>query len=352
MRVFHYLSLGLVLIGTMPISARAQSATQLLQDGVFRYRNLEFDLAAVSLERALDRSQSRALTPGERADALTYLAASLIFLDRADSAAAVFSALVVFDPRYEPDQLVFPPEVTLVFEAAQEATRVISIEAPERTQFRLDRGRFSARLYASSVHDILAEVRTADGARRQTLYIGPIPDSLELTWDGRDSAGNVWPSGLYMLEVTSRDGQGLALRTVTMPLEVSVSRPDTLAVPPPAPDSLFLPEKTSSGSASAEALAGGVIAGAAVLLVPLAVAPRIDLSSARYVIAGALGALGVAGSLAYRPGKPLPDNIEYNEALRRELRAQTDSILSQNAVLRSEVRFVIIANEPTSVDRR
>ena len=95
-----------------------------------------------------------------------------------------------------------------------------------------------------------------------------------------------------------------------------------------------------------------MIAGAAVLLVPLAVAPRIDLSSARYVIAGALGALGVAGSLAYRPGKPLPDNIEYNEALRRELRAQTDSILSQNAVLRRQVRFVIIANEPISVDRR
>ncbi len=288
----------------------------------------------------------------DRADALTFLAASLVFMGQADSAEVVFTTLVRLDPRYEPDQLVFPPEVTSVFESARRATMAIAIEAPERTQFLLDQGQFSARLFASSVHDILAEIRTADGARRQTIYTGPVRDSLQLSWNGRDPAGDVAPSGLYMLEVTSRDARGMALRTVTMPLEVSVSRADTLPLPTTPPDSLFLPEETTSGRASAEALVGGVIAGAAVLLVPLAIAPRIDLSSARYVIAGALGAIGVVGTLKYRPGRPLPDNVEYNENLRRALRAQTDSILRENAALRGEVRFVITAGEPTSLDRR
>src|SRR5438132_10440136 len=94
------------------------------------YKNLEFDAATLLLRRGVVQLTAANAPVARRAKGLVYLGAAELFRGRRDSAVAVFRRLVVLDPRYRPDQLVFPPEVTNVFEAVRLRTKTVGTVGP------------------------------------------------------------------------------------------------------------------------------------------------------------------------------------------------------------------------------
>ena len=118
------LALALLVAAPIPSAAQDRSAGDVMTPAIAAYQNLDFDLAATLLRRALAGD----LNDSTRVRALTYLAAAEHYRARDDSAVAVFGRLVVLAPRYQPDTLVFPPEITRMYDDVRSRTKV---EAPQ-----------------------------------------------------------------------------------------------------------------------------------------------------------------------------------------------------------------------------
>ena len=116
----HVLALALLAALPAALPAQAGSARDALKHAIVAYQNLDFDLAATLLRRAV----AGALSDSERVEALTYLGAAEHFRARPDSAAAAFRRLIRLAPGYQPDTLIFPPEVTSVFTEVKGRTEV------------------------------------------------------------------------------------------------------------------------------------------------------------------------------------------------------------------------------------
>lgn len=118
------LAVALLVAAPIPSAAQDRSARDVMTLAIAAYQNLDFDLAATLLRRALAGD----LNDSTRVRALTYLGATEHYRARDDSAGAVFSRLVILAPRYQPDTLVFPPEITRIYDAVRSRTKV---EAPQ-----------------------------------------------------------------------------------------------------------------------------------------------------------------------------------------------------------------------------
>src|SRR3989442_12115908 len=130
---------------------RAQSARELLGQGVKAYQALEYDAAAALLEQSLGRDSAAGLADSLRARALTYLAATELFRGQRDSAVGAFRQGVLLNPRYRPDDLIFPPQVTNLFQEVRRATTATAVAGPPVTQLRTRLERFTARVLAGSL---------------------------------------------------------------------------------------------------------------------------------------------------------------------------------------------------------
>src|SRR2546429_299778 len=119
--------LGCVL-GPAADTAAAQAGDSLIVTGMRAYKNLESDAATLLPRRGVVQLTAASAPVARGAKGLVYLGAAELFRGRRDSTVAVFRRLVVLDPRYRPDQLVFPPEVTSVFEAVRLRTKTVAIE--------------------------------------------------------------------------------------------------------------------------------------------------------------------------------------------------------------------------------
>ena len=327
-------------------TAHAQTATRLLEQGVRSYQGLEFDAAVAFLQRALAPTVTgQQMADPDVARALIYLAASEVFRGNPDSARAAFGRLIRLDARYHPDRLVFPPEVTNVYDAVRRETKIITVDIPPTTRLRLGQDRLSIGLFASSYHDISAEIRDRDSIRVRQVYRGPIVDSLEIEWDGLSSERVVVPSGPYSLWISSRDSLRRVIRTVQIPLDVMVQTADTLPHPLAPADSLILPEQYSGGP-GIRALVGGLLIGTAVAVLPAAVSSDTDLMGARYVVAGTISIAGVTTFFRRRPGKPIPVNIEANRSLVGSWQNSLAVVVSENERRKADVHVVITAGSP------
>ncbi len=332
-----------------PISA--QTATDLVEQGVRAYGELEFEAAAASLRRALRATPGSGIPGEDYARALIYLAATEYYRGEADSAEALFQQLVLFDTRRKPDPLVFEPGVTDIFEAVRRETKALTVVVPPRTAFRVGSGHIPVSLYASSFLGTVVEIFDEDSSLVRLVYDGPVSDSLVVTWDGLDSLGRRPDDGDYTLAVTSRRPGGVSLRSTRFPLDVSTVQQDTIPHPPAPADSLLLPERTSGGQGF-ETLFGGLFIGGAVMLLPSAIAPDADLAATRFLVGGAVSLGGLAGFVWRRPGEMITANVEANRELREDWRERLDNVVSENASRIANIRMVVEAGAPTVVELR
>src|SRR5881296_3148320 len=176
------LAMSLLLCGARVL--RAQSASDLLGRGVRHYQALEYDAAAALLEQSLGRDSAAGLADSLRARALSYLAATELFRGQRDSAVAAFRQLVLLNPHYRPDELIFPPQVTNLFQEVRRATRAIAVAVPPVTELRTRSDSLPARVLASSLADVVVTLAHEDGTPVLQLYSGPVADSILVSWDG------------------------------------------------------------------------------------------------------------------------------------------------------------------------
>jgi hypothetical protein len=322
-------------------AARAQAPAEQVARGIRAYRNLDYDSAAVILGAALAQPGS-ALADSDRVRGLVYLGASELYRERRDSAAAAFGQLLRIDPRYHIDQLIFPPEVTGLFQQVRLITRAVAVVVPPVTELHSAGDALSIWLYATTFHPVDVAVLRPNGVPLRSLYQGGIGDSLELRWDGRASDGNPPDSGRYLLQVDSRGSDGRVARSVALPLDVTRVHPDTLPLPVPVADSLLKPEH-SPGGGGLRALATGILAAAAVTLLPSLVAGGSGASNDRYLVAGGLAVAGILGFQVQQRPRPIPANIAANRALQLAWQRRADSVHAQNVTRQQEVRIRIRA---------
>lgn len=328
-----------------PRAAGAQAAADVLAQGVRAYEDLEFDAAAGLLRRALAFQGTDVLARADVARALIYLAATELFRGRPDSAVAASRRLVLLDPRFRPDELVFPPQVLTLFEAERRATPAVTARAAADTAIRSGADAFVVRLYASTFHDVTATLATEAGRVVRTLYAGPIADSLDLRWNGLDSAGARPPDGRYAVTVASLDRARRVVRMLRLPLEVVHPSVDTLPHPAPPADSLIRPERQPFGPAL-RVLAPGALAGAAIAVLPSVVASGEDASGARLLVGGTVTIAGIVAFLSHHPGRAMPENAAHNRVLRDAWRREVENVTRGNAQRAREVRVVIRAGAP------
>lgn len=328
---------------------RAQAADELLAQGIRSYQSLEYDAAAGLLRRSLALVGERPLADSGRARAYMYLGATEIFRGRRDSALVAFRRLVLVDPRYRSDQLVFPPEVTNTFDAVRRAVPAVTIAATE-AEIALGDSLYPVKLYASSFHEIQAVVTTDDGRLVRQLYIGPVADSMVVRWDGLDSAGTKPARGRFALVVVTRNQQGQPLRRVQVVLETAARVPDSLAHPRPPTASQLLPERQPAGAAWSSLLVG-LLAGGTAAALPSVISGEENGSSVRLVVAGSLGVAGVVGFFTQRPGKPLPRNVAANKVTRDAWQRQVTAVIEENTRRASDVRLRIVPGRVTRIER-
>jgi len=335
-------------LGAAPSGSDAQSSDSLFAAGVRAYKNLEFDLAAWLLRRDLAQLAAARGPTVARAQALVYLGAADLFRGRRDSAAAVFRRLVMLDPRYRPDRLVFPPEVTGLFDGVRLQTKTVTVDVPRDTTVAPGPGAFGIWLIASSFQTVDVTLRYEDGAPFRPLYSGPIGDSLKVPWDGLDAAGAPPPVNRVLLRVASRTPTGDLAGIVQVPLDLRLSRPDTLPWPPPPTDTQFLPERARGGAAK-RALVGGALLSSAVAVLPAVIGGSDTQSGPRIAVAGTIGLAGLLGYVLNRPGRPLSANVRANQALRDDWQRQVATVSGENGRRRRDVRVIVRAGEQTAI---
>ena len=338
------LALSLLLCGTQGLEA--QSASDLLGQGVQKYQALEYDAAAALLERSLRHDSIAGLADSLRARALTYLAATELFRGQRDSAVGAFRQLVLLNPRYRPDELIFPPQVTNLFQEVRRTTRAIAVVVPPVTELRPRLDRFTARVLASFVANVAVTLAREDGTPVRQLYSGPVADSLLVEWNGLTAAGTPADNGRYVLRVTPQVQTADGPRARQVVLEVKQQQPDTLAWPPPPP---LLPERTSTGPAF-RSLAAGLVAGAAAVALPSIIAPGKDASGARFAVGATVGVAGCVGFFARKP-RPLDANVRTNASQRDGWQKKLDAVRTENAARLRTMRLVVRAGPETIAER-
>ena len=337
-----------VLLATATAPLAAQNPDSLVAAGVSAYRDLDFDAAAGFLTRATALLASRPDT-ALRARALLYLAAVEVYRGRADSAQSVFRSLVRLTPGYRVDRLVFPPEVTSIFDAARRATPVVAATIPREVQFAAGTDGFSARLVGSTFHQIRAEVQRPDASVVRSLYAGPIGDSLTVSWDARTTAEVPATTGRYWFVVSSLDSAGSPGRVLRVPLDVVTPDVDTLPVPL-LPQRDLLPEQRQ-GRASWESLIGGLLLGVTTAAAPAVVAPDADLSGGPLVVGSAIAVAGVVGFVLGRAEQPIPENIAANDSTRAAWQACVGAAVAETARRRATAEVYIRSGPPQVIDQ-
>ena len=327
----------------------AQSAGDLLGQGVRKYQALEYDAAAALLERSLGRDSVAGLADSLRARALTYLAATELFRRQRESAIAAFRQLVLLNPLYRPDELIFPPQVTNLFQEVRRATRAIAVAVPPVTELRARLERFTGRVLASSLADVAVTLAQEDGTPVRELYKGPVLDSVVVTWDGLTAAGAPVDDGRYLLRVTPRIPTADGPRARQVVLDVKKVVPDTLPWPPELTTPPLLPERTSTGPAF-RSLAAGLVAGAAAVALPSIMAQGKDASGARFAVGAAVGVSGIVGFFARKP-RLLEANVRANTSQRDAWKKKLDAVRVENAARLRTTRLVVRAG-PESIAER
>ena len=327
----------------------AQQAVDPLAPAIASYRGLDYEDAATRFRAALAATGGASLTAADRTRALMHLAAIDIFRNRRESATEQIRTLLVGDPRYRPDDLIYPPEVSAFFQEARLGVRAVSVVVPAVADIQAASDRLPVRVYASSLHDIRAQITDAFGSPERTLHEGAVGDSLQLLWNGRDGIGRLREPGRYLLRVTSRSPAGRDEREVEIPLSIERIVLDTLPTPESLSPSIFRPE-SEVRSRGVRPLLAGLVAAGAVAALPSMLGSSAGGMPLRFGVAGALGVSAVIGMTTASRPRALRENIAWNRRQRDEWDREMERVRAENDARRAATRIRITAGRAATVE--
>jgi len=340
--------IGLGIATVAAAGAHAQTASELLDQGIAAYEEFDFPAAARLFERALAFEPPRALEREQRLRAFTYLGAAEHFGQNPTAAVRRFRSAVLLDTRYRPDSLQFPPEIIRLYSEALQTTKAVTVSVEPLSAFVAGQDGMSLTIVPSSFHEVTVTIARANGTQPVQLYEGPIRQALTMRWDGYGADGRPVRSGEYRLEVASRVTSDQVLRSVRIPLNVSVTPVDTLPHNPTPPDSLLAPER-GEGHRQVGPLLGGIGLGAWAVLVPT-LAGGDEPSGGRFLVGAALSAASIAGFFQSGRGAPIPSNVAANERLRAQWHERSARAAAENAERRQGVQVVVRAGAAENVE--
>ncbi len=330
------LALVVVLI-TWTAAAAAQTGADLRDQGLRAYRALEMEAAARLFRLAL---ATRDLADDDILSTEAYLGSAEFYRNRQDSSRAAFRRIVLTDPRYRLDPIVFPPDVMRAFDGVRFATPAVSVDVPTRVTFAPGRGGLTARVFPSGPHVLRVRIERSNGEVVRTLHDGRVTDSLAVTWNGAGTGGASLASGLYVWSFASLGGDGAVQRILDVPVRLEQTTVGSLALPPqPA----LLPESSPAGPALVR-LGLGLGAAALCWIVTPAFTDR-DLP--RVALTVTFTAAGIIGFFEKRPGRPIPENVAANRAALATWQAQVERVNGANQDRRPGPRIVLETARPS-----
>lgn len=340
----------LVLLLAPTLALGAQQVADRLAPAIGAYNDLDYPTAATRLRALIALTGAERLSDTDRTRALMYLGATELYQGARPSASEAFRTLLIIDPRFRPDAVIFPPEVQALFQETRIGVRAVAVVVPPSAEITVPTDRLPIRLFASSLHDIRVRVTTSLGAPERILYEGVIGDSLLASWDGRDASGRAGASTRYLLRITSRGPTGANEREVQVPLEVETVPIDTLPWPDPIPASELRPETIVRANGVRQFVTGMIGAAVAVGLPTLLGVE--EPSSTRFAVGGAIGLAGVIGLATAAKPRPVPENIAYNNTLRAARDRELQRVRAENDQRRALLRLRIRAERPLRVEIR
>src|SRR2546423_12612541 len=121
-----------------------------------------------------------------------------------------------------------------------------------------------------------------------------------------------------------------------------------MPLPQAPPDSVLRPERGDMPGA-VRALAPGLAAGLAIIVLPKVVSSGDHPSSARLLVGGAVALGGIAAFFSHHPGQQLPQNTQYNRSVRDNWRRNAAEISRRNAERMRQARMIIRPGAPSLV---
>lgn len=336
-RLVRGLALGALCVRLASAQAGAPDSTpdstaRLLEQAHQLYERVDIERALPLLQRIVSPDWPFNVTRAERVDAYTYLAASLVLVGAADSAARYFRAALENDPFTDLDPRRFTPGQLAVFGAARRLT--FAVGARPVSALRLDprTERLTFTVVTTHVAALHVELRSVDQPVGRVLFQGESDGLRELSWDGLVTNGRLAPPGRYALLVDGRsrlEGRPDSTRVYFDVRHELPALEDTLRDLRPGQ---LLPEHYAPSAATGDLIKGlGVGAGAALISGALADG-RLGRGSA--LPATVVATASVSGVIAFvwrRHHPDAPGNVATNARRRQERQSANEAIQRRNA---------------------
>lgn len=334
----RFAGLALLLACVVVPSVAAQDATDttaaVLRRARTNYEALDLERALPLLRQVVSPQWPFAVTPAQRVEAFTYLAAALVLVGQRDSAVAYFAAALARDPFTDLDPQEFTPDQRAAFAAAR--PRVFTVAARPVAETRVDVRTERIRFTVVTTHRAAMQVllRPVDGERPAfPIFQGDNEGTREVAWDGLTPDGRLASPGRYVLLVVGRShllARVDSARVFFLVAHEVAALEDTL--PDFAPGAL-LPERVGSGGAARELAKGLIVAGGALLASSAVVNRQLgggERGGAR-VVAGLAVLAGAAGFRILSRPHDVPENIQANLQREAVRRAANQEVLQRNA---------------------
>jgi hypothetical protein len=316
----------LILTATTRTVHAQGDAAETLRQAKARYEALDMERAILLLRQLVSAGAAFQMDPRQRAEAYKYLAASLAFEGKADSAVRYFRAAIERDPLVDLDPGVFTPNQIAALEEARRGTFALAVQplAPARMDPRT--GRFTFTVFSTHASTLRVEVRQVGTSASALLFSGSNDHLREIEWNGLVAGERLAPPGRYQLALVGKSQLGASVDSTFAYFDLVHERAGLQDTLPDLGADALLPERLSSSAAKGDLVRGLGVAAAA-LLISTAAATG-DLDGDQRIFAGVTGGAGLAAGLTLfalgHREHVIKANVEENQR-RRDERARANA---------------------------
>ena len=308
------------------------STAQLLQQARELYERVDIERALPLLQRVVAPGWPFSVTRAQRVEAYTYLAASLVLVGAADSAARYFRAALENDPFTDLDPRRFTPGQLAVFRNARRLTFAVGARPVSalRVDPRTERVTFT--VVTTHVATLRVEVRSTDASGGRVLFQGECDGLRELSWNGLVADGRLVPPGRYALLVDGRSRLQGRSDSTRVYFDVRHELPTLEDTLPDLRRNQLLPEHYPPSAATGDLIKGLGVAGAVLISGALADGRLGSRNAALPATVAATATLTGVIAFVWRRHHPnAPGNAAANARRRRDRQSANDAIQRRNA---------------------